>query len=523
MRLRDLFRKVIVANKSALVDVRGGPPLSEADQQKTKPEASGKVVKRALVIGINYRQKSQGADKPGRLRWGYRDARAWAGLLKKRYGYDDSEITLMLDEKGYPVHLRPTKSNILFQIKRLVEGLEEGSGTRVVFYYSGHSGQIATDSINEDDGLDEYIMAIPSGENNSYADNMILDGYLRKHLVERIPKGVYFTAIFDACHSGTMLDLDHYYCNSVFFPWINRGIRRHSKSLWQLVTRKNAILPTAVTDRGFVHISRSALEEAATAHDHARENSPACISSIPLFRGRKKQREDADMPSIASVLGNQLPQTVSRPPPVRAATSQVDSDSKSTPPKKIPVRCYSFNHRFDVTASKLKEATYVFMGIRRQSPAPKDPKRCTGWCKVVGDTTAYIVSISATNDAQLAYDGPGGQSMTQAGPHLRDHVLSSDQATPHISCRELVERLGYEQHGVIRQVHEACRNQFQKIRRKKELAKNKKRQEKLDQERKDLEKRMEDKGENGMRHVLDGSNFQDPTLGSQRPLNAILS
>jgi hypothetical protein len=33
-------------------------------------------------------------------------------------------------------------------------------------------------------------------------------------------------AIFDTCHSGTMLDLPHYHCNDVYVPWISKGNRR---------------------------------------------------------------------------------------------------------------------------------------------------------------------------------------------------------------------------------------------------------------------------------------------------------
>ena len=34
-------------------------------------------------------------------------------------------------------------------------------------------------------------------------------------MVERLPVGVCLTAIFDSCHSGTLLDLDHYDCHKV--------------------------------------------------------------------------------------------------------------------------------------------------------------------------------------------------------------------------------------------------------------------------------------------------------------------
>ena len=66
---------------------------------------------------------------------------------------------------------------------------------------------------------------------------------LRAKLVDRLPEGVCLTAIIDSCHSGTLLDLDHYHCNAVYFPWLNRGVRRLSRPKWQLVREYFVLLP----------------------------------------------------------------------------------------------------------------------------------------------------------------------------------------------------------------------------------------------------------------------------------------
>lgn len=39
------------------------------------------------------------------------------------------------------------------------------------------------------------------------------------------------TAIFDSCHSGTLLDMDHYLCNGIYFPWLSRGKRKSKPKL----------------------------------------------------------------------------------------------------------------------------------------------------------------------------------------------------------------------------------------------------------------------------------------------------
>ena len=67
---------------------------------------------------------------------------------------------------------------------------------------------------------------------------IILDNKLRKMLVDSLPIGAHLTAIFDSCHSGTLLDLDHYLCNNIYNPRMNPGYRRY-KTLWQGVRRKD--------------------------------------------------------------------------------------------------------------------------------------------------------------------------------------------------------------------------------------------------------------------------------------------
>ena len=67
---------------------------------------------------------------------------------------------------------------------------------------------------------------------------MIIDNKLRKMLVDTLPIGAHLTAIFDSCHSGTLLDLDHYLCNNIYTPRITNGYSRY-KTKWQSVRRKD--------------------------------------------------------------------------------------------------------------------------------------------------------------------------------------------------------------------------------------------------------------------------------------------
>ena len=106
---------------------------------------------------------------------------------------------------------------------------------------SGHSGQIEDTTHDEDDGFDEFIVPADHAQRPTLRTHhkMILDNRLRKGLVDPLPVGAHLTAIFDSCHSGTMLDLDHYLCNNVYYPWMDVGNRRHMTK-WLDVRRKNA-------------------------------------------------------------------------------------------------------------------------------------------------------------------------------------------------------------------------------------------------------------------------------------------
>lgn len=73
----------------------------------------------------------------------------------------------------------------------------------------------------------------------------ILDNELNERLIKPLPARSQLTAILDCCHSGSLLgkwptrlpvvffvinlvssDLQHFRCNGVYVPWVNKGVRR---------------------------------------------------------------------------------------------------------------------------------------------------------------------------------------------------------------------------------------------------------------------------------------------------------
>ncbi|KAF8264266.1 caspase domain-containing protein [Lactarius quietus] len=110
--------------------------------------------------------------------------------LIELFDYKEEDIYLMTDEEENIDTARwPSEANIMKALSDLVRNASPRDA--FVFFYAGHSGQqpVTTDP-NEVDGLDKYIVTRDF--------KIILDN------------GARLTAILDSCHSGTLLDLDHY-------------------------------------------------------------------------------------------------------------------------------------------------------------------------------------------------------------------------------------------------------------------------------------------------------------------------
>jgi hypothetical protein len=65
-------------------------------------------------------------------------------------------------------------------------------------HYSGHGTQVSDRSGDETDGMDEAIYT----NNDIFIDDEFYDG-----LVLKLPKSCSVFSFWDACHSGSMLDL----------------------------------------------------------------------------------------------------------------------------------------------------------------------------------------------------------------------------------------------------------------------------------------------------------------------------
>uniref|UniRef100_A0A060T8P4 Metacaspase-1 n=1 Tax=Blastobotrys adeninivorans TaxID=409370 RepID=A0A060T8P4_BLAAD len=153
--------------------------------------------KKALCIGINY------TGSKNALRGCINDARAMAAYLKDRHGYRDEDMVILTDDQRDQRSL-PTKANILRAMQWLVAGAQ--TNDTLFFHYSGHGGQTQDLDGDEDDGYDEVIYPLDFQQAGH-----IVDDQMHEIMVRPLMPGVRLTALFDSCHSGTVLDIPYVY------------------------------------------------------------------------------------------------------------------------------------------------------------------------------------------------------------------------------------------------------------------------------------------------------------------------
>ncbi|KAF8186789.1 peptidase C14 [Pholiota molesta] len=149
--------------------------------------------RKALCIGINY------FGQPNELRGCVNDAKHVRRFLIDHGNYKPEDIVILTDDSRDPRSL-PTKSNMINAIRWLVKGAKQNDA--LFFHYSGHGGQTKDLDGDEVDGWDEVIFPM-----DYQTSGHIVDDTLNEIMVKPLPKGCRLTALFDACHSGTVLGL----------------------------------------------------------------------------------------------------------------------------------------------------------------------------------------------------------------------------------------------------------------------------------------------------------------------------
>lgn len=181
-----------------------------------------------LQIGINYFGTSC------ELRGCINDVHNLNAFFRSEFDCSGTQFRLLLDDSKDKVFM-PTKFNILAGLRWLIEGATADSC--LFLHYSGHGSYTKDASGDEADGRDECICPCD--------DTRIIDDELRKVLIDALPKGCRLFALFDCCHSGSVLDLKYTYGiseNLIGKQWTINSDNKYVDS------KANVILITGCTD-----------------------------------------------------------------------------------------------------------------------------------------------------------------------------------------------------------------------------------------------------------------------------------
>ena len=146
----------------------------------------------ALLIGINY----FGTDNE--LYGCINDTNSIKSLISN---YNFQKISILTDN----IEKKPTRNNILAEFKNLL--INSQSGDVLLLFYSGHGSYILDKNNNEKTGKDQLI--VPCDLNG------IIDDELKNIIQLNLKKDVTLIALFDCCHSGSILDLKYQYMDSL--------------------------------------------------------------------------------------------------------------------------------------------------------------------------------------------------------------------------------------------------------------------------------------------------------------------
>ncbi|ODV67038.1 hypothetical protein HYPBUDRAFT_152988 [Hyphopichia burtonii NRRL Y-1933] len=152
--------------------------------------------KKALLVGINY------IGTKNELKGCINDTDNVKQFLLSQ-GFSSDSIVQLNDNANNRRQI-PTVQNIRDGIQWLVKDARPNDS--LFFHYSGHGGQTEDKNGDEADGLDEVIYPLDFETNGFLTDDELHDT-----LVSPLPKGTRLTALFDSCHSGSVLDLPYTY------------------------------------------------------------------------------------------------------------------------------------------------------------------------------------------------------------------------------------------------------------------------------------------------------------------------
>lgn len=169
-------------------------------KSKKAKEIPRPVVKRGLLVGINYR------GTPFQLYGCINDTDNLRQFLTYNRYFKQDELLFMTDDQTGDMY--PTKTNMMKQFVELVNFANANPDKDVLlfFSYSGHGAYLQDQNSDESDKRDEVLCPVDCDQ-----VGYIRDDDLKSQFVDKLPANVKLTVLIDACHSGTVLDLRYHY------------------------------------------------------------------------------------------------------------------------------------------------------------------------------------------------------------------------------------------------------------------------------------------------------------------------
>ena len=146
----------------------------------------------ALLVGINYFKTKY------ELQGCINDTNS-INLFISNYNFQ--KISILTDKTVK----KANRNNILDEFKNLL--INSRAGDVLLFFYSGHGSYILDKNNNEKSGNDQVIIPCDFKE--------IIDDELKNIIQANLKKDVTLIALFDCCHSGSILDLKYQYMDSL--------------------------------------------------------------------------------------------------------------------------------------------------------------------------------------------------------------------------------------------------------------------------------------------------------------------
>ncbi|QBM88042.1 Caspase domain-containing protein [Metschnikowia aff. pulcherrima] len=166
--------------------------------------------KKALLIGINY------YGTKNELRGCVNDVKNMSRFLNQYYGYLYDDMVILTDDQRENARL-PTRANIIRAMQWLTKNASPNDS--YFFHMSSHGGLVPDQDGDEESGFDSCVYPL-----DFETAGPIIDDEMHDLMVKPLPPGCRLVALFDACHSGTALDLP--------FVYLTKGVVKEP-NLWK--------------------------------------------------------------------------------------------------------------------------------------------------------------------------------------------------------------------------------------------------------------------------------------------------